>query len=89
MYPAYLEKDGKLLEEVIPPNIPVFAYVAANDGLKTSSIALDAYCREHDLKCEYHLAAGGGHGFGLKNPLPNDVSDWPDTLRAFLTGIAK
>lgn len=84
MYPAYLEKEGKLLDEVIPPAIPSFVYVAANDGYKTSSIAFDAYAREHKLKCDYTLATGGGHGFGLKKPLPDAVKDWPEKLAAFL-----
>lgn len=87
MYPAYLEKKGKLSEEVIPPNIPIFVYVAADDNYKNSSIALDVYCRSHNLKCEFHLAPSGGHGFGLKSTLPNDVKDWPDKLRAFLKTV--
>jgi acetyl esterase/lipase len=89
MYPAYLEQGGKLLKAVVPPNIPIFVYVAANDGYKNSSIALDAYCREKGLKCEYHLAESGGHGFGLKNPLPDGVKDWPDKLRTFLQSVEK
>jgi len=84
VYPAYLEKAGKLLDEVVPPDISIFVYVAADDSYKSSSIALDAYCREKNIKCEYHLAASGGHGFGLKSTLPKDVQDWPDKLRSFL-----
>lgn len=88
IYPAYLEKDGTLLEEVVPPKIPVFVYVAANDTFKTGAIALDAYNREHGLKCEYHLAPSGGHGFGIKDTLPEGVKDWPDKLRAFLDRVS-
>ena len=86
MYPAYLEKDGKLLDEVIPGKAPAFVYVAANDPYKPSSVAYDAYCREHNQPCEYHLAPSGGHGFGIKKPLPEGVADWPEKLAAFLNG---
>ena len=89
MYPAYLEKNGKLLEEVVPPKIPIFVYVAADDKFKTGSIALDAYSREHGLKCVYHLAPSGGHGFGIKDTLPEGVKDWPEKLRAFLDDLSK
>ncbi len=89
MYPAYLEKDGKCLDEVAPSKVPAFLYVAEDDHFNKSSHAYEAACKEKGVPCEAHYAAKGGHGFGLKNPLPEGVKDWPDKLRAFLDGIAK
>ena len=39
MYPAYLEKGGKVLDEVAPVKTPAFLYVAADDHLAPSCIA--------------------------------------------------
>jgi acetyl esterase/lipase len=87
VYPAYLEKDGSLLEDVIPPDVPIFVYVAKNDPYCPSSLAYEKYCREHDIKCSFHLAESGGHGFGLKNPLPEGVGDWTEKLAQFLESL--
>ncbi|MEA3211941.1 MAG: hypothetical protein QOE70_4998 [Chthoniobacter sp.] len=84
MYPAYLEKDGKCLEEVAPAKAPAFLYVAADDKFAPSSVAYADACREHQVRCDFHQAEQGGHGFGLKKELPVGVRDWPDKLRAFL-----
>ena len=34
MYPAYLEKGGKVLDEVAPVKTPAFVYVAGDDKLR-------------------------------------------------------
>lgn len=85
MYPAYLETDGKILDEVTPINAPVFLYVGDHD--KTyypSSIAFAAACKEKGIRCDYGVAPGVGHGFGFKPDLPAGARDWPDKLKAFL-----
>jgi len=87
VYPAYLEKDGKLLDEVMPPNVPTFVYVAKNDYYYPSSLAYEAYCREHNMKCSFHQAENGGHGFGVKNPLPEGVGEWTKKLAHFLKSL--
>lgn len=87
IYPAFMDYKGILLKDVYPPHIPLFVYVAANDIYKSSAIALEAYCRENSLNCTYHLASSGGHGFGLQQPLPGAVKDWPEKLRVFLEKI--
>jgi acetyl esterase/lipase len=88
VYPAYLEKDGKLLKEVTPScELPSFIYVAENDQHCPSSKAYSDYCREHGLKCSSHYAVSGGHGFGLKNPLPEGVGDWTEKLGEFLKNL--
>lgn len=87
VYPAYLEKDGKLLEEAIPPVVPSFVYVAKNDPHYSSSCAYAGYCVKHKLKCCFHQAETGGHGFGLKNPLPEGVMDWTEKLADFLKNM--
>ena len=85
MYPAYLEKNGKVLDEIAPTNTPVFLYVGDQD--KTyypSSVAFAAACKEKGVRCDYGVAAGVGHGFGLTANLPAGAREWPDKLKAFL-----
>ncbi|MFA6568977.1 MAG: alpha/beta hydrolase [Victivallales bacterium] len=87
VYPAYLEKDGRLLEEVAPPKVPVFVYVAKNDPHYPSSSAYAGYCGEHGVKCSFHQAGSGGHGFGVKTPLPEGVGGWTEKLARFLKSL--
>ncbi len=87
VYPAYFEKDGRLLEEVAPPDVPSFVYVARNDPYYPSSLAYSGHCREHGIKCSFHQAESGGHGFGIKKPLPEDVGDWTEKLAEFLKSL--
>ena len=88
MYPAYLQEDGKILDDVTPINVPVFLYVGDQD--KTffpSSEAYAAACKEKGIRCDYTVAPGVGHGFGLTATLPAGARDWPDKLKAFLTSL--
>ena len=88
MYPAYLEKDGKRLDDVAPPNVPVFLYVGDNDQkFYPSSVAYAAACKEKGVRCDYTVAPNVGHGFGLTAHLPAGARDWPDKLRAFLDSL--
>ncbi len=87
MYPAYLEKGGKVLDEVAPVKTPAFLYVAADDQFAPSCIAYAEACKAIKVPCDFTEAAHGGHGFGLKLPLPADVKNWPDKLHAFLDGL--
>jgi acetyl esterase/lipase len=87
MYPAYLDKDGKVLDEVAPTKAPAFLYVAADDRFSPGSRAYAAACAEQGIPCTFHEPATGGHGFGMKSPLPEAVRDWPSKLSAFLQGL--
>lgn len=87
IYPAYLEKDGKVVDEVAPTNIPTFLYVAGNDKYAPSSVAFAAACAEAKIPHELHKPDLGGHGFGLKENLPESVRDWPEKLKAFLSKL--
>ncbi|MCX6997679.1 MAG: alpha/beta hydrolase [Kiritimatiellaeota bacterium] len=87
MYPAYLEKNGRLLDDVAPIRAPTFLYVATNDPYAPSASAYAAACREKNIPCEFHQAERGGHGFGLKQPLPDGVQDWPAQLKTWLDGL--
>ncbi len=87
MYPAYLEKDGKVLDDVAPVKTPAFVFVAGDDKLAPSSIAYARACQEAKIPCDFTKTEHGGHGFGLKPDLPPDVKNWPDKLRAFLDGL--
>lgn len=87
MYPAYLEKEGKVLDEVAPVKTPVFVFVGGDDKYAPSSVAYAAACKEAKVTCDFTKTAHGPHGFGLKKPLPEDVKNWPDKLKAFLDGL--
>ena len=87
MYPAYLEKGGKVLDEVAPVKTPAFVYVAGDDKYAPSAIAYAEACKEAKVPCDFTKTEHGGHGFGLKPVLPPDVKDWPDKLHAFLDGL--
>lgn len=87
MYPAYLEKEGKVLPDVAPIKAPAFIYVAGNDKLAPSSVAYDAACQELGVQHELHKPGLGGHGFGLKEGMPESVKDWPAKLKAFLATL--
>ena len=87
MYPAYLEKNGTVIDEVLPVKTPVFVYVAADDKYALSSDAYAAACKKAGVRCTFTKTQRGGHGFGLKEKLPEDVNDWPDKLRAFLDAV--
>ena len=76
-----------MLEEVAPPDVPSFVYVAKNDPYYPSSLAYYGYCREHGMKCSFHQAESGGHGFGIKKPLPEAVGDWTEKLAEFLKSL--
>ena len=87
MYPAYLEKDGKVLDEVAPVKTPAFVYVAGDDTYAPSSVAYAEACKTRNVPCDFTKTERGGHGFGLLPVLPPDVKDWPDKLHAFLDGL--
>ncbi len=87
VYPAYLENDGKLLDDVKPPIVPSFIYVAKNDPYCPSSLAYAGHCKELGIKCSFHQAESGGHGFGVKDPLPEGVADWTEKLGRFLKSL--
>jgi acetyl esterase/lipase len=87
MYPAYLEKGGKVLDEVAPVKTPAFIYVAADDPYAPSAVAYAKACKETNVLCDFTRREHGGHGFGLKPVLPPDVKDWPIRLHAFLDGL--
>ena len=84
MYPAYLEKDGVLKDEVAPPRIPSFVYTAGDDKFVPSARAFAAHCRAKNIGCDLHVPLSGGHGFGLKETLPEAVRDWMSVLCGFL-----
>jgi acetyl esterase/lipase len=89
MYPAYLEKNGTVIDEVAPVKTPAFVYVAADDKYAPSSVAYAAACQKAGVPCTFTKTQRGGHGFGLRDNLPDDVKDWPDKLRAFLDAVKR
>lgn len=84
IYPAYLEKEGQVVEDVAPAPIPSFVFVAADDKHASGSAVFAAACRAKGIRVDEHRTESGGHGFGLKSELPEAVRDWPAKLRKFL-----
>ncbi len=84
LYPAYLEKNDQVLDEVAPLKTPAFVYVAKDDPYAHSAIAYAAACETAHTPCAYYLKPHGGHGFGLMPNRKDDVKDWPDKLKLFL-----
>jgi acetyl esterase/lipase len=64
--------------------VPSFVYVAADDAYVVGARAYADYCESSGVRCDYHEAPSGGHGFRIRDPLPDGVKDWPEKLRAFL-----
>lgn len=90
VYPAYLEKDGVLLDDVSPVNVPTFLCVGDHDHTYfPSSVAYEAACKAKRIPCEYLVAPGAGHGFGMTETLPAGAKDWPDRLKTFLAAQTK
>jgi acetyl esterase/lipase len=88
LYPAYLDKDGQLVPGVIPPNIPIFLFVGDKDWLTLGgSKLLASYCQDHGIKCDFTIAPGVGHGFGITKDMPEGARNWPDKLKAFLDSL--
>lgn len=87
MYPGYVEKDGALLPDIAPPKLPIFLYVGDQDKLMGGANILNKYCQEKGIPCDYGVAPGVGHGFGLTKTLPEGAKEWPTKLGAFLASL--
>ena len=79
IYPAYLDKKGKLSSEirVSKKTPPMFFAHANNDGVSPeNSVRLYLALRKARVAAELHIYTTGGHGFGLR---ANDTasSTWP------------
>ncbi len=86
IYPAYLDKDGELVEEIrvskeTPPAFIVHAY---DDPLKPeSSLVLFQSLKKADVPAELHIYGSGGHGFGLR-PSEHACCTWPQRCEEWL-----
>lgn len=86
IYPAYLDKEGKLVEEIpvskeAPPAFIVHAY---DDPLKPeSSLVLFTSLKRSGVPAELHIYGSGGHGFGLR-PSEHACSTWPQRCEEWL-----
>ena len=85
VYPAYLVErgtEGPLLSAItVKDTSPPLCLVHAADDPWTasSSFLLAVEYKKHDVPCEVHVYAKGGHGFGMKKKgLPVDA--WPDRV---------
>ena len=85
VYPAYLVErgtEGPLLSAItVKDTSPPLCLVHAADDPWTasSSFLLAVEYKKHEIPCEVHVYAKGGHGFGMKKMgLPVDA--WPDRV---------
>jgi len=92
VYPAYLVErgtEGPLLSDItVKDTSPPLCLVHAADDPWTASgsFLLAVEYKKHDIPCEVHVYAKGGHGFGMnKKGLPVDawphrVIEWMDSM---------
>ena len=97
VYPAYLVErgtEGPLLSAItVKDTSPPLCLVHAADDPWTasSSFLLAVEYKKHDVPCEVHVYAKGGHGFGMKkkglpvDAWPDRVVEWMDSM-GYLTG---
>ena len=97
VYPAYLVgpgTEGPLLSAItVKVTSPPLCLVHAADDPWTasSSFLLAVEYKKHDVPCEVHVYAKGGHGFGMKkkglpvDAWPDRVVEWMDSM-GYLTG---
>jgi acetyl esterase/lipase len=92
IYPAYLDAKEGLNQKIVPAagtKTATFVLIADNDKPQwvASAGAYAKACQDNGQPQEFHLLAGGGHGFGLKDKLKPPASTWPDLLKKFLDGM--
>ena len=92
VYPAYLVErgtEGPLLSDITVKNTspPLCLVHAADDPWTASgSFLLAVEYKKHDIPCEVHVYAKGGHGFGMKkkglpvDAWPHRVIEWMDSM---------
>ena len=97
VYPAYLVErgtEGPLLSDIdVKDTSPPLCLVHAADDPWTASgsFLLAVECKKHDIPCEVHVYAKGGHGFGMKkkglpvDAWPHRVVEWMGSM-GYLTG---
>jgi acetyl esterase/lipase len=79
IYPAYLVKDDKLVEELtLDKSTPPCFFAHAGDDRVPADNSLQMYLglRKVGVPGELHIYPTGGHGFGLR-PTDEPVSRWP------------
>ena len=92
VYPAYLVErgtEGPLLSDITVKDAspPLCLVHAADDPWTASgSFLLAVEYKKHDIPCEVHVYAKGGHGFGMKkkglpvDAWPHRVIEWMDSM---------
>jgi acetyl esterase/lipase len=92
VYPAYLVErgtEGPLLSNItVKDTSPPLCLVHAADDPWTASgsFLLAVEYKKHDIPCEVHVYAKGGHGFGMKkkglpvDAWPHRVIEWMDSM---------
>ena len=92
VYPAYLVErgtEGPLLSDItVKDTSPPLCLVHAADDPWTASgsFLLAVEYKKHDIPCEVHVYAKGGHGFGMKkkglpvDAWPHRVIEWMDSM---------
>ena len=88
IYPAYLQEDGKIVDDVRPIDAPVFLCVGDKDDHLPSSTVYAAECAAKGGFCEYVVLPGGVHGLFPTAEDPEDKRKvWPKRLVPFLDAL--
>ena len=88
IYPAYLEVDGTIVDDVQPIDAPVFLCVGDKDQYMPSSAVYAAACAARGGFCEYVVLPGGIHGLFPTAEDPEDKRKvWPKRLGPFLDAL--
>jgi endo-1,4-beta-xylanase len=83
MYPGHTERTDIALTKARPP---CFLAVGSADSFVDPITALFGRLRQAGVETEFHVYAGIGHGFGLRDINPPAVNAWPTQFVAWLRG---
>ncbi|MSU49172.1 MAG: alpha/beta hydrolase [Opitutus sp.] len=81
MYPGRTVRTDFVLHEKLPP---FFIGVGASDPMVGDITAFFLAARKAGVNTEFHVYAGIGHGFGIRDVNPPSVNAWPSQFLAWL-----
>ena len=81
MYPGRTERTDIEVTKAMPP---CFIAVGSTDNFVDPITALFTKLRQAGVETEFHVYAGIGHGFGLRDINPPSVNVWPTQFTAWL-----
>jgi endo-1,4-beta-xylanase len=82
IYPGW--RDDNI---TVPKDAPQTFLVCADDDPSHVVITVNQYLalQKQGVSSEMHIYSSGKHGFGLRAPASEPVSQWPDRLKDWMT----